>query len=683
MRGPGRQFGWVAIASLVVLSTGLRAWAALRVPVPWIAPDEMTYALIGQDLYRSGSLDILGGPTPYFSAVVPAFVGLPLRLGDLALGYDLLKVLQALTMSLTAIPVYLWGRSLAGARWAVVAAVLTLAIPGLVYSGLVMTEVLFYPLLVLAAWAAARAIQEPTTGRQLLLAAAIALAMLTRLQALVLVPAVLTAYGVEAAISRSTQTLRRSRLAIGLAVLALAALAVAHLAGSGAALGGYGAVARGAYDAGKAARFVLYHAASLTILAGLLPVCALLLLLLDAARRGEPDPARRAYLAVAASFTVWLVIEVGVFASRYVGRLAERDLIGLAPILFLALVLWIERGAPRGYWTMSFVGVAVALPLALLPLGKLVTSDAPPDAPTVTALWDLRRVTSLQTLEIVFFAGVGIALVVFALVPRRLIATVPLLVLVLLVVASVAAAREAIDKARLRQATYLGSDPRWIDHAARGRVALLFTRGSGWVGVWESLFWNRRIGSVYGLNGARVFGPVATEPAHVRPDGRLVGSHGKPLDPLYVVAPLGNLQGVPAYDFAGTIVASAVRPESPVGGSALWRVDPPLRLASRSRGLQPNGDVYANGDGHLVAFGCHRGGVFQVTLLIKGPQTVTILRNGALYRRLRFRSPGPNQPWRAAIPTVPRPGIASGRGTCTLDVRPSGLLGTTVFQVVG
>ena len=65
-------------------------------------------------------------------------------------------------MSLTAVPVYLWGRSLVGSRGALVAAALTLALPGLVYSGLVMTEVLFYPVLVLAAWAAARAIQEPT-----------------------------------------------------------------------------------------------------------------------------------------------------------------------------------------------------------------------------------------------------------------------------------------------------------------------------------------------------------------------------------------------------------------------------------------------------------------------------------------------------------------------------------------
>jgi len=59
---------------------------------------------------------------------------------------------------------------------------------------------------------------------------------------------------------------------------------------------------------------------------------------------------------------------------------------------------------------------------------------------------------------------------------------------------------------------------------------------------------------------------------------------------------------------------------------------------------------------------------------------VTILRNGAVYRQLQLENPAPNQPWRASIPTIPR---AGANGTCTLDVRPEGLIGTTVFEVDG
>ena len=46
-------------------------------PTPWIAPDEMIYGLLGQGLYRTGHLAILGGPTPYYSAVVPLVAGAP------------------------------------------------------------------------------------------------------------------------------------------------------------------------------------------------------------------------------------------------------------------------------------------------------------------------------------------------------------------------------------------------------------------------------------------------------------------------------------------------------------------------------------------------------------------------------------------------------------------------------
>ena len=45
---------------LVVVSTGLRTWAALAVPAPWIAPDEFVYGLLGRSLWSHGTLEILG-----------------------------------------------------------------------------------------------------------------------------------------------------------------------------------------------------------------------------------------------------------------------------------------------------------------------------------------------------------------------------------------------------------------------------------------------------------------------------------------------------------------------------------------------------------------------------------------------------------------------------------------------
>src|SRR5438876_6380974 len=183
---------WALVALLVLVSAALRFWAATRIPTPWITPDEETYALLGRSLYSSGSFEILGQKTHFYSLVTPALAGAPLRLGDLGAGYTLLKGVQALFMSLAAVPVYLWTRTLASRTPALLAAALTLAIPGLAYSGLVMTEVAFYPLAVLAAWAMARALARPALGNQLLAVAVAVTAAATRLQAVVLVPVFLT-----------------------------------------------------------------------------------------------------------------------------------------------------------------------------------------------------------------------------------------------------------------------------------------------------------------------------------------------------------------------------------------------------------------------------------------------------------------------------------------------------------
>src|SRR5206468_11108844 len=103
----------------------------------------------------------------------PALVGLPLRLGGLATGYDALRVVQALVLCSTAVVVWFWARSLARPGWALAAAALTLALPGMAYAGELMTDVLFVPLATLAAWAAARALERPTRGRQAALLVAI------------------------------------------------------------------------------------------------------------------------------------------------------------------------------------------------------------------------------------------------------------------------------------------------------------------------------------------------------------------------------------------------------------------------------------------------------------------------------------------------------------------------------
>jgi hypothetical protein len=662
-----RQREWAALVALVLASAGLHAWAALDVSVPWIAPDEMIYGLLGRGLYDHGSLDILGGPTPFYSFLTPVLAGLPLSVLSLGTGYDLLQGLQALVMSLVAVPVYLWGRSLVSRRSAFVAAALTLAAPGLTYSGLVMTEVLFYPLLALAAWATAESIARPTRRTHALLVLAVAAASATRLQAIVLLPVFATAALVDAAVTRSWTGLRRLvPAATGLAGLLVAWLVWRATSGSGT-LGGYEDVTNTSYSAVEAGKFVVYHLASVLILSGLFPACAVALLLVRAVRQGEPDPQVRAYLAVAASLTAWTVVEVGVFASHYSDRIVERNLIALGPVLFLGLVVWLERGPLGTYLERSLVALAAAAVLLVVPIKNFVNVFGTHDAMTLIPLYKLVQATSTGTLIAVYSVVAGAAAVGFAVLSRRALYGVPVLLLAAFTAASVTSSRYVAEQSRKQQAMFLGADPTWVDHAAGPSVAYVYDGDPDWNGVWETLFWNRRIDRVLVVGDTDVPGPLPQKRVGVEPDGTLTLPTGRLNPPAYAVIST-------KFTLIGQSVAQIAQQGLRQGGLALWRVSPPLRISTWTTGAQGNGDIFATDRAQIAAFDCTKG-QFRLTFLIKEPETIDLRLDGRLVKRLSFPSPPAGAVWRGTVPvsshTASRP--------CFLQIAPSGLLGTTVL----
>jgi hypothetical protein len=661
-----RRREWAALASLVLLSTAFRAWAAVEVPVPWIAPDEMVYGMLGRSLWLHGSLAILGGPTPYYSLLTPLLAGFPLAAWGLGTGYDVLQGLQAFVMSLAAVPVYLWTRTLVSRWGALAAAALTVATPVLAYSGLVMTEVLFYPLLVTAAWAGAEAIARPTRRNQILLLLAFVAVFATRIQAIILVPALVTAALLDVFIAHSWGRLRRHLpVAAGLAVLVLAWAAWRLLSGK-AALGGYEVVASTSYSVGSAARFVLYHGASLLILCGLFPATAVALKLVEALRRGESDERVRAYLVVASSLAVWLVVEVGVFASRYSDRIVERNLIGLAPVLFIGLVLWLERGPDGGYVERAIVGALAVGVLVLVPVGTYVNIFGNHDALTLIPLYQLSTETSVSTMKAVYPAVAPVLALVFVLVPRRRLRWLPIALVLVLTGASVLVSRFVIDQTRSQEVAFLGGHPTWADDAGGKRAVYIYDGEPSWPSVWQTVFFNSGIRRVYDLGARAVPGPLPQERVGVRPDGRLmVAGSSDRRNPHYAVA--SNWIEL-AGKRAGEVEQSGLTQK----GLVLWELDRPLRLRSQTSGLQLNGDI--SGQAILVAYDC-RTGTFRVTLLIKQPENIDIRVNNKLVRHLEFPDPPGGQTWHGDLPVVGQFG-----GACSMSINTSGLTGTTQFE---
>jgi 4-amino-4-deoxy-L-arabinose transferase-like glycosyltransferase len=651
----------VVLVVLVAVSAALRLLAARAIPGPFIAPDEMIYTLLGRSFWADGRLSLLGADTPFYSLLYPAFAGLPLSLG-LRHGFPLLQAVQAVVVSLTAVVVYLWGRDLVGRGWALVAGALSLTPPALLYAGLAMTESLFLPVMALAAWALAAALERPTAARQLLLAAALLAAAATRLQALVLAPVVVTAVLLDAGLARDRRRLRPWAPA---AVVALAVVVpvLAWRAATGSwkdVLGAYATVA-GDYHVGEAAKYVVWHAGDLLLLTIAVPVLALGALAVEAIAGRLSDARERALLVTALSLAAWLVVEVGVFASRYVGQLAERDLIGALPPLFLVLALWLRRGAPRPQPWTAILAVAIAVPGVLLPLDRLVTDRAVPDAFMVVPL--LHAGSGRELLWLAVLIG---SVAAFLLLPRRWTPLLAGAVGVLLVAASVSAARELGDIAQdARNRFFADGDRSWIDHSSDGAATILYDGNAYWPSVWQQLVWNDDLRAVVTLPDLPVPGPLPQRVVSPRFDGYLFDLRGQPLENRLLVVPS-------VFTVRGEKLADLEQRDLDRAGLALWRTQGPPRLATWTRDVLPNGDFST---ARVTVYGCAPGHL-EAILLRKSGDPVEIRVDGRSAGRVRFR---PDGVWDGEIPAPPD---ADGRTSCEFELLSAGLVGSTRLEYV-
>ena len=624
---------WQLLVVLVGVSAAFRASAAETIPTPWIAPDELIYAELGRAFWRTGHLTLFGEPTRFFSFVSPVLAGLPLSLHDRETGYRLLQALQGIVMSLAAVPVYLWARALVSRGWALLAATLALVPPSVAYSGLVMTEVAFYPAFVLAAWAVWRALEEPTPRRQAWALAAIVLLCAVRLQGFVVGLAYLTAIALDRERFR-----RHAPVAAGFAVVGLlwCAWQLRHGGPLTKVLGAYQAAGETHYAVGATLRFVLYHVADLVLITGAVPVVALGLI------RGRDV---RSFRTLTLVLSGWLVLQVGVFASRHIGNPAERNLFALIPLFGIACVVWLARGAPRPKARAAALAVACVVLLVLFPFERFATLAAAPSNFSLIPLYD---VTSGVDLDLVIPLGAAVLLLACLAVPR---ATLPALC-VLGLIGSVAAGRLVAREARAVDALTLGEKKAWIDPKADADVAFLYTPDLNWEIPWESAFWNPRIRRVYGLLGAQVAGGMPQRTVGPFEDGRLVFPDGKD-------APA-------AYALASEHVRVVGRRLGDAGaGYALWKVEAPLRIASWVSGLDGAGYA-ASANVEVRSYAC-RAGALRGTLVSAETRAVEILRNGVYFERIDMT---PNVGKQLDVPAAP-PG-PEGTRLCTFTLHGDG-----------
>jgi hypothetical protein len=594
------RWGLLVLAGLVLMVAVLRIWLTTRIVTPWILTDELIYSELARSVAEHGTFNVRGDEITWYNfgyaaLIAPAWLFTEAQ----STAFTLARSINVVFGLLALVPVFVWARRLTTTGYALVAAALTGLMPSLLYAGTLMSENGFLPAFLLAALLIGLALERPTLSRQALVFGAIGLASLVRVQGVILVAVLVTAVLLASVfegrlgppgrrLRAAAQYLQRFWLSGAVLILlglAYAAVKVAQGEPLSTGLGSYRIVAESEYPLDDSARWLARHFADVSLATGVVPVSALIVLAGLGLVRGSPSASERAFVATAVAATAWIIPQAALFATNFAFRIQERYMYCVFPLLFVALVVWLHRGAPRRPWALALIAAAVptaavifALPLREL-LGIQILSDT-------FALIPLMRLTDLlpggvDTVEVVLVLAALAAALAFLFVPRRFAAILPLGIALLLVLSSYAVHGATREYAKdLARATH-GGNRSWIDDAVGpsqrvdymyGGGANLFYEGSA---LWQFELWNKSLDDIYNIGVFPQAGVVEVLASIDPATGRLALL---PQD----VPPDRHVVAAQRLGVSGQILARH-------GELALYRLDPPARVTRKIDGVANDG----------------------------------------------------------------------------------------------
>ncbi|MGH2935670.1 MAG: glycosyltransferase, partial [Gaiellaceae bacterium] len=612
---------WAWLGGLYAVAVTIQLALALRVVSPWIMVDELVYSDMARSFARSGHFLIRGVHANY-GFVYPLLLSpVYASIGPMSDVYRWSQAVNALLICSAVLPAYLLARRVVRPPAALSAAAFAVAIPSTAYAGTVMTENVFYPIFLWLAFALVVALERPTLRNQLVLLLSCALAFETRAQTVALVVAVLTAPLVLAWIERGRPRRLGAFKPLYAIVAAAAVVAVVVEVARGrspaAILGNYSVTSSGGYHAWPVFEWIVLHVAELDLATFVLPFAALVVLVANARHL---DRRMRVYAAASTALSVWLVLEVGAFASRYSQRIEERNLFYVMPLLVIALFAWIERGQPKPPRAAAAAAGFAAVLAGAIPFAHLLNITAESDTIGLQPWWYVHDVWTGDT-------GIGVVAVLLAAalaacflwLPRRYAPVLPALVALGFLCTWLPVELWTHSFPRLAKgaaAQGIGKKDRsWID-AAVGRnahVGVIWSGGND-LAVWENEFWNRSVDRVYGL-GSRLPGDMPEQQTSVDPATGVLRGVGE----RYVLAPL-------SVQLVGTRIAA-----DPSRQLVLYRVTPPARITTRITGVYPTTpgvEAWSAGHAQWLRSNCS-GGTLAVKVssdqkLFPSPQTLTV-----------------------------------------------------------
>ena len=500
----------IAIAGL---SVALRIVLLAEVHGPWVFSDELYYQKLAQSIGRLGHLGLFNehglSVPPLYSVVLAPIYALGAS-GSAA--YAWIKIVNAILMSLSVIPIYNIARFVLPRRSSLVVAGLSALAPLMYYTALAMSENLAYPLFLASVWAMLVAVRSPSRRADAVLLISIAAASAARLQLVVLFPAALTAVILAGALGRkgsekSPASLfrdlwRQHRLLTGSAAALIVLLGTGRLF---AVTGIYaGALQQGFPNVPRVLEEIVWHLAGLDLAVGVIPFVGALVAAYAFLKYG----ARRevaVFASVAVSVTIWLLLEVGFFGdyvarSAQIPRIHERYLFYVLPLFVIALLAAVRLPASKAPFRVyeAAAVVAAALP-AVIPFRSVVNNTIVADSfalqPYGKAVGD--TIVPIAHATVADVCGAGLLALIFILLRNRTVGVGVLVVVVFLFMSALVRSR-VVGAARGATAAVLPVHRDWVDRTnPSSDVALVAGPGTSDLAVFETAFNNLSISRVY------------------------------------------------------------------------------------------------------------------------------------------------------------------------------------------
>jgi hypothetical protein len=601
---PSRPQTWAVASVPVVALLGLIFVSAATFRVllvraatePRVFGDELIYSGLAKGLALDGRPLFRGEPDFTHSLLYPLLLSPGYALAqDGAVAFEAMKTVDAVVVTLTAVPAYLLARRVVDPVPGLVVAALVAFEPWTAYASLAMTESLFLPVFTTFVLLLARMLDRPTPLRQFAVLVALIALIGIRPQALVLVLAVVAAIGIQAIRGPpSGRTVRTHAFILGVLALLTLALALSLVVGVASPGTGGGDVAESLVDPAGLVKWTLWNLAVYELSLGVLAL-VLFPLALDRMLRSPDERTRATAIALAVTSIAIALSVAAVSASPSgLGVLHERYLFYLTPLVLVGTAYWLQTDVTLSRRGAAIAGIAAVAIAATLPAARVAAAN---NLDSPTGAW-------LQALHETMLPGIPIRIMVAALAMLGALVLVtfrrPSAAIVSIVVAFTLLVcgldySGPFTEAQDRQLA-------WVDRAmpGSGRASLVhlgYTRPDQPCGaaadreqqqlVVLTEFFNTRINRVFHV-GEQVERDNLPSPLLTVGPGGVVLENGKPFAPAYAV--LDSRQPVVGTPLARLDLAGLGSQYQAGSSLALWKVDPPLRFLVHAQPLPPRAD---------------------------------------------------------------------------------------------